>query len=233
MLASELAPATVRGRLEHEGFHAGEEVVLLALAGADEAVDELRRRLRAAGVPHLLATGADTHALLPAARLDDRLLPADGRLHAGASRPLGPQDGLELARREATLALDAALRSGATLSRFAAEHASVLPVDRPSLERLVESVLGPLLRYDAAHRTALVASLRCYLECDRSLRDASARLFVHANTLAYRLRRVEELTGRRLAGVEAQTDLWLALRAQAMLSGRPPVGSADFVARDN
>ena len=239
LLGSELTPATVRRRLAHERFDADDDVVLLALAGAGgapaagAAIDALRRRLRAAGVPHLVATDPDAHALVPAARLAERLLPTDGGLHAGASRPLRAHDGFELARREATVALHAGLHAGATLSRFAAEHASVLPIDRPSLERLVESVLGPLVRYDAAHGTSLIASLRCYLECDRSLRDASARLYVHANTLAYRLRRVEELTGRRLAGVQAQTDLWLALQAHGMLSGSAPPGAAGFVAHDN
>jgi PucR family transcriptional regulator, purine catabolism regulatory protein len=79
-------------------------------------------------------------------------------------------------------------------------------------------VLGPLVRYDAEQQTTLVASLRCYLENDRSLRDAADRLFIHANTLAYRLRRIEELTGRRLASIDTLTDLWIALKAQNMLS---------------
>ena len=73
------------------------------------------------------------------------------------------------------------------------------------------------MEYDEHHQTDLVRSLRCYLERDRSLREAAALLFVHPNSLAYRLRRIEEITGRRLSSIEAQTELWIALEAQRIL----------------
>jgi purine catabolism regulator len=138
----------------------------------------------------------------------------------GVSQPFRLREGHGLARREAVLALQVAARTGRTVVRSGIDvaHPSALPADQESLERLVASVLGPLNEYDGIHQTALVPSLRSYLEHDRSLRAAAKELFVHANSLAYRLRRIEDITGRRLASIEAQTDFWMALEAQRILS---------------
>jgi PucR family transcriptional regulator, purine catabolism regulatory protein len=227
LLGGELAPSAARRRLEREGFDLTTEVALVALACADGScadrgdLERFSKMLGRRGVPCLTTTLGDrAFALVPAADLSERLTVANGAMRAGASRPQRAEDGLELARREAIVALQAAIRVGKDLVRFGedGEYPPFLPVDRASLQRLVEAVLGPLLGYDAEHDTTLVASLRCYLESDRSLGAAAKSLFVHSNTLAYRLRRVEEICGRRLASVETQTDLWLALQAQQLLS---------------
>jgi purine catabolism regulator len=42
---------------------------------------------------------------------------------------------------------------------------------------------------------------------------------VHKQTLVYRMRRVEELTGRRLDRTEDVAELWLALRARDATTG--------------
>jgi DNA-binding PucR family transcriptional regulator len=41
----------------------------------------------------------------------------------------------------------------------------------------------------------------------------AAQLHVHVNTLRYRIRRIEQLTGRDLGTLENRVDLFLALRA--------------------
>jgi len=52
----------------------------------------------------------------------------------------------------------------------------------------VEQALRPLTRYDTEHGTELVATLRGYFEADFNAAEAARRLYVHGNTLAYRLR---------------------------------------------
>ena len=56
-------------------------------------------------------------------------------------------------------------------------------------------------------------SLRVWLEHDRRTEAAATRLMIHKHTLAYRLKRVERLTGRSLATTGDLAELWLALRA--------------------
>ena len=40
----------------------------------------------------------------------------------------------------------------------------------------------------------------------------AARMYVHVNTVRYRIRRIEELTGRDLSCLDDQVDFFLALR---------------------
>ena len=75
-----------------------------------------------------------------------------------------------------------------------------------------DSLLSPLLDYDADHGTELVRTLRVFLDCSGSWTKAAEAMFVHVNSLRYRMRRVEELTGRDLGSLADQAALLLALR---------------------
>jgi hypothetical protein len=74
------------------------------------------------------------------------------------------------------------------------------------------SLLSPLLDYDAVHGTELVRTLRVFLDCSGSWTKAAEAMFVHVNSLRYRMRRVEELTGLDLGSLADQAALLLALR---------------------
>ena len=56
-----------------------------------------------------------------------------------------------------------------------------------------------------------------FLSENRSWQRAAADLHVHKQTLVYRMRRVEELTGRRLDRTEDVAQLWFALQAAEAL----------------
>ena len=73
-------------------------------------------------------------------------------------------------------------------------------------------LLAPLLDYDREHGTELVRTLRVFLDCSGSWTKAADTIFVHVNSLRYRIRRVEELTGRDLGSLADQAALLLALR---------------------
>lgn len=83
----------------------------------------------------------------------------------------------------------------------------------------VDRVLGPLTEYDAEHGSELLRSLTVFLECNRSWQRASAALCVHKGTVVYRMRRVEELTGRSLDRIADISELWLAIEANRQLAG--------------
>jgi DNA-binding PucR family transcriptional regulator len=76
-------------------------------------------------------------------------------------------------------------------------------------------LLGPLERYDRRRQTQLVPTLREFLACDGSWSACAQQMHVHVNTLRYRIRRIEELTGRELSSLDAKTDFLLALDTQA------------------
>src|SRR5215211_7247473 len=68
--------------------------------------------------------------------------------------------------------------------------------DPGSLRSLVGSVLGSAQAYDRQHESELVRTVQTCLERERQAGPAAAALHIHPNTLAYRLRRFEEVSGR-------------------------------------
>ena len=113
--------------------------------------------------------------------------------------------------RQALEAVDVALR----LHRYASavRYDDVIPEallarDPQARYRLVHSRLDPVLK-----SRQLLATLQTFLACNRNQRHTAEALGVHANTVAYRLRRIEALLGRDLGHTDAVVDLSLALRA--------------------
>jgi DNA-binding PucR family transcriptional regulator len=57
----------------------------------------------------------------------------------------------------------------------------------------------------------LATTLRIYFECGMHVERAAEQLFVHANTLRYRISRFEELTGASLREPVVAFEVWWAL----------------------
>lgn len=226
-LGSELLAGLIDGRIPAESAAQmlserglGEEPRVIATCVIDEGEAEqsdLHLRLEDRGVPHLLLRRAPLLiALLPdtpeaLARFREEI---DPTFTIGLSDPLGRVYRLPDARREAQWVLEGAQAIDAPFVRYGEDAPSpFLPRDLGEAERIVRHVLGHVLDYDAAHDARLVESLRVFLEHNRSWQKAAMALHVHKQTLVYRIRRVEELSGRKLDRTEDVAELWLALRA--------------------
>jgi purine catabolism regulator len=89
--------------------------------------------------------------------------------------------------------------------------------DTLSLEVFYDSVLGRLQEYDKQNSSDLVKSLACFLEANGHWGDAAEKLYVHRHTLRYRMKRVEEITGRDLNQSQDRMEFWLALKAKELI----------------
>ncbi|MET8006387.1 PucR family transcriptional regulator [Nonomuraea glycinis] len=76
-----------------------------------------------------------------------------------------------------------------------------------------DRLLGPLRAYDARHQSELVRTLGTFLDCAGSWNACAERMHVHVNTVRYRVKRVEELTGKDLSTMADRVDFFLALKA--------------------
>jgi len=94
-------------------------------------------------------------------------------------------------------------------------------VDQGETEQFVREWLGPLLDYDAAHRTGLVATLWQYYECGGNYDQTAEALFICRSTVRYRLRRIRQLTGLDLGDVDSRLNLHVATRAWRVMQGSP------------
>jgi sugar diacid utilization regulator len=81
-----------------------------------------------------------------------------------------------------------------------------------------ERPVGPvarLLAYDERNDSDLAESLGAWLDALGDVRAAASALFIHPNTLRYRLRRLEEVSGLDLADPEQRFAAMLQLRILA------------------
>ena len=86
--------------------------------------------------------------------------------------------------------------------------------DDPRLEAFASRELGPLLAYDAAHGTSLLADLAVYLESGGNKAAAAARAHLARPTFYQRLRLIEHVLGVSLDSTESRTSLQVALLAR-------------------
>jgi purine catabolism regulator len=80
------------------------------------------------------------------------------------------------------------------------------------LATFADAVLGAV--ENAHNGAALTKSLRSFLASGATIEQGSSMANVHRHTMRRHLRRVEELTGRRLDNPRDRTELWLAFEAR-------------------
>jgi purine catabolism regulator len=125
-----------------------------------------------------------------------------------------PADALARSASEARQALEVAVADARPVVRYRA-----LPTVAYVLGRLGEAdasqlatLLDPLRGSDGEHGE-LAGTLRVYLAEHGTWGVTAERLGIHRQTLASRIRRIEELTGLSMADPDDRTAGWLALRA--------------------
>jgi purine catabolism regulator len=194
------------------------------------ADDELSR----SGAAYLISRhDAGVHALIAEGSAEDLAEDLDGLrtrveerlgcdVRVGAS---GPVASAEIGRglREARYALQVCRLEGWGSAGFGdlGTYRLLLSMSEPdALRAFADSVLAPLDAYDREQAGQLHASLRAFLQHNARWETAAAELFVHRHTLRYRMRKVEELTGRDLSSNVDRMEFWLALRARELLEAQ-------------
>ncbi|WP_020666639.1 PucR family transcriptional regulator [Amycolatopsis nigrescens] len=142
------------------------------------------------------------------------------RARVGVSPPSHGLGELGVAYEFAALALRTLPPEEAGLARLDERLPEALVVASPELaDRLVVTVLGPLLRLPAAERDVLLGTLSAWLATNRSAVATAERLYCHRNTVLNRLRRLEKLLGRSPQADESRVTLSLALIAHRLTGG--------------
>jgi purine catabolism regulator len=174
-------------------------------------------------------------ALLEAADLTEARATAEAVALGARGRGIGARFGLGapevdpggLRRRyqEARFVLGSAASAGAlgpvaTVDDLGSHRLLLALQEDAALEAFSRGLLGPIRAYDDRQHGELVHSLRVFLEHNGNWESAARALTVHRHTLRYRIRRIEELTGRNLDLAADRVEFWLALKAAEVLVGR-------------
>ncbi|MBP2369518.1 PucR family transcriptional regulator [Pseudonocardia parietis] len=138
---------------------------------------------------------------------------------AGMSPPVDGPSGVAAGYRLARTAVRTV--SGSGLAALDERLPEALLADSPELvDRLTRTALAGLLDLPDADRDTLLHTLDALLSCGGSPTHAARTLFCHRNTVIYRLRRIESVTGRSLG--DPRDRLLLTLGLMGLRSRRVP-----------
>ncbi|USG65533.1 PucR family transcriptional regulator ligand-binding domain-containing protein [Brevibacillus ruminantium] len=85
--------------------------------------------------------------------------------------------------------------------------------DHPSLVSLSRRFIVPLVAYDQEFGTELLATLESFLRTGGQTKKVGEELFIHRNSVLYRLERITEILGVNLHDAETRFRLDLVMRA--------------------
>jgi PucR family transcriptional regulator, purine catabolism regulatory protein len=237
-LGERLGTDELSGRLRPFGIGGEAAVLIFDLEDPPAAERQLEAALSDAGVHALVATSAvagrpllcavvdahDADPIATARRAREALAGGPGRngVRAAASRP-APVGALRRAFHEARCALEAtSLADGgapdvASYRDLGAFTLLLALQDDDALRLYSDGLLDPIEQTEGEYGGELLRSLEAFIENNGNWERAARQLYCHRHTLRYRIRKIEELTGRDLGRATDRIELWLALRARELV----------------
>ena len=231
-IAGELGDHDLEARLRPFGVRDRAAVLVFGLANPAGAETMLERLMVEAGLSALVATsngdlcaivdGSVEDPLALASRARELLASEHGEVRVAASR-VGSTRRLRQSYHEAHYALQVtALANGrapevASWQDLGAFQLLLSVQDDEALHLYCDSVLGPIENGEGEYGGELLRSLEAFLDQNGQWEKAARQLYCHRHTLRYRIRRVEQLTGRDLSTARDRIEFWLALRARELV----------------
>ncbi len=196
-------------------------VVALYDGALDEPLSPAEDRLERLGIGSFWHVRAGVYfgllagPLLEEPGLVDLFTPhATGRV-AVATSPEGIA-GFATAFQLASRAAETVARGERTVVSVTDRLPEVLLAGSPQIAPLLMAeTVGPLMSQPPSHAQTLVRTLEALLRHDGSPTHAAAELYCHRNTVIYRMKQIEQLTGRRLSDPRDKLMLGLGLMSIA------------------
>ena len=88
--------------------------------------------------------------------------------------------------------------------------------DRELLRDLSDKPLAPLIEYDKEHDGEYLATLEAYLRCGGSIKAMSEEMFVHRNTILYRMANIKKLLNSSLEDPQERLIYMVACMIRGM-----------------
>ena len=89
--------------------------------------------------------------------------------------------------------------------------------DRDIIEEYYAKTIRPLLEYDKKNNSDLAVVLRSYLNHNGSVKETADELYVHRNTINYKLTRISELLDMDLSQLNTRLQLSVGFMLEDML----------------
>lgn len=89
--------------------------------------------------------------------------------------------------------------------------------DTEIMKEYYSEVLEPLVQYDALNSTGFTDFLNIYFECGASVKETAERLYLHRNSVNYKISKIQDILGCDLSDVNVKTELLIALKLKEIL----------------
>jgi len=226
-------PCEVRSRARLLGYddHGPHRVLAIEASSSDQTIaDSVTRTARTHGVASPLVTMRSERAILIA----PEELCLDGFVNAlgeqlGRTVRIGiggrhPFESIQRSYDEAVIAFELGVSLlQCRVTRFDELGVWKYLVDGAEVDHLQEIVsewIGVLIHHDCEHGSELVTTLNVYLRESCAMEAAAATLYIHRNTLRYRLGKIAQIIGCDLTDPDQRFQLDLACRAWSVLQAR-------------
>jgi PucR C-terminal helix-turn-helix domain/GGDEF-like domain len=193
---------------------------------AQEGLPDVEALLAARGIGSAWRLHPDIQTGVVSLRREDvlpallELLGGGVRARAGVSPIYHSLGDTPRALHYARLTLGSLPAGAPTVAQFEQTPLRVLAAAAPdAAAELARTVLGPVLDLPDQDRSSLLGTLQAWFEAGGSAAETGRRIYCHPNTVRYRLRRLQEHTGRSLDDPRAVAELLTALDALRLTRG--------------
>ncbi|MFZ5351234.1 MAG: PucR family transcriptional regulator [Bacillota bacterium] len=85
------------------------------------------------------------------------------------------------------------------------------------IRKFCQETVMPLLEYDKNKDGELVKTLRTYFECGGNLKKVCKQMYIHYNTILYRIQKIQQITGIDLSDSNSRLNLEISLKIMSMI----------------
>ena len=85
------------------------------------------------------------------------------------------------------------------------------------LTEFCSDTIKPLIEYDKINNSELIKTLKAYFECDGNMKKISEKMYMHYNTIIYRVQKINDITGLDLDNGDSRLNLEIALKAMDLI----------------
>jgi len=139
----------------------------------------------------------------------------DKQIYLGEGSPVNDVTQIHISYERAKYATRCAMRGNETIVKF--DDLGVYRLlysiaDENIVDEIVDRYLKPILDYDIKHNSNFEETLLNYLKYNGSVQRVSAEMFIHKNTILYRITKIKELLGLDLEDEEEKMLLYLVCK---------------------
>lgn len=83
--------------------------------------------------------------------------------------------------------------------------------DQKKMNEYMRQILGDIIKHDNENNSELLNTLIAYFDCNENMKEVGSRIFIHPNTVKYRLSQIQEICGLNLSVTNEKMELYNAL----------------------